>query len=192
MITQISIKLHFIKIWRLPEILRCFCLFLLKLFSNNFSWILLSVRSECEQKHFHTCEATYNMLTDLSQNVCEYIMSKKEKDRQIMKGSDERQCEGMSLIRDNESNNEREERKICFAHKMVCVIKRSLIRCEVFWFEVLSLKILPNDSQSQIVWINNLQWNSMELLIFKQMQVQILCFKCMLHSVTAAWIIINN
>ena len=44
----------------------------------------------CEQKHFDTCEAPYNMLTDLSQNVCEYIMSKKEKDRQIMRGSDER------------------------------------------------------------------------------------------------------
>ena len=39
MITQMSIKLHFIKVWRLPEIIRgsCFCLFLSKIISKNFT-----------------------------------------------------------------------------------------------------------------------------------------------------------
>ena len=106
--------------------------------------------------HLHL-KAPYNIWNNLSLNVCEYIKRKKEKDKRwegLM-----REWERISLIRNYKSSNEREGKKICLSHKTVGVIKRSLRRCEVFWFEVLSFKILTSGSQSQIVWTKKLQSN---------------------------------
>ena len=45
MITQISIKLHFVKIWRFPEIIRWFFFFFLKIISKYFTGIFSFVRN---------------------------------------------------------------------------------------------------------------------------------------------------